>query len=148
MSKRRTKRGVSKKEAWKSENSSTVPSGKKKRGKSIQPELTVLYLIKGIRQLQKNGALVTAGRAVCGGTGRTSWRGRSAGVERAAGAQWPVLSLSDLGNQLVGFFGFALRTNCFRLFAEAQRDHFKLLLAFVAFKFIDRHRFQFLSRSI
>lgn len=44
----------------------------------------------------------------------------------------------------MSLFGFAFWANRFGFFAEAQRDYFELLLAFVAFIFIDRHRVRFL----
>jgi hypothetical protein len=39
----------------------------------------------------------------------------------------------------VCFFGFAFRTNGVGFFTEAKRNHFKLLFAFIAFKFVNRH---------
>ena len=44
----------------------------------------------------------------------------------------------------MSLFGFAFRANCVGLFAEAQRHHFELLLAFIAFIFVNRHTFIFL----
>ena len=48
----------------------------------------------------------------------------------------------------MSLFGFAFWANRFGFFAEAQRDYFELLLAFVAFIFIDRHRVRFLFLTI
>lgn len=45
------------------------------------------------------------------------------------------------------FFGFAFRTNGVGFFTKTQRNHFKLLFAFIAFKFVNRHICAFLAFS-
>ncbi len=53
--------------------------------------------------------------------------------------QRTVLAFTNLGDQLMCFLRFAFRADGFWLFAEAQRDDFKLFFAFIAFKFIYGH---------
>lgn len=64
-----------------------------------------------------------------------------------AGTHGGVFTFSHLGNQLMSLFRFAFRAYGVRLFAEAQRNHFKLFFAFIAFKFVYRHNFIFLTFS-
>jgi len=102
---------------------------------------------KALSQAMYRRNLMPARRAVrwrawraTGAVGCTIARGN-------AGTHGGVFTFSHLGNQLMSLFRFAFRAYGVRLFAEAQRNHFKLFFAFIAFKFVYRHNFLFLTFS-
>lgn len=85
------------------------------------------------------GNLMPAGRAVWWRAGRATGTCRGAALCGATRTHWSVFALADPGHELTGFFRFAFRADGVGFLAEAQRDHFKLFLAFIAWIFINRH---------
>ena len=88
---------------------------------------------------------MTAGGTVRRGTGWTCWTWWRACWSWTARTKRPVFAFADFGDQFVCFFGFAFRTNGVGFFTKTQRNHFKLLFAFIAFKFVNRHICAFLA---
>lgn len=91
--------------------------------------------------------LMPARRAVRWGAWRATGTAGCAVACGTAGTHGGIFAFSHLGNQFVSLFRFAFRADGVRLFTEAQRNHFKLFFAFIAFIFVYRHNFIFLTFS-
>jgi hypothetical protein len=89
--------------------------------------------------------LMPARRAVRWGAWRATGTAGCAVARWTAGTHGGVFTFSHLGNQLMSLFRFAFRADGVRLFTEAQRNHFKLFFAFIAFIFVYRHNVIFLT---